>query len=829
MHGKKSFVIGLLLMCCSFACMQARAADDVEANAGWSGAGFLMQEKWGVLGVNVNNRTGAPVDVLVTNRFSKAAATVQYSQKVWVPAHATRRVWQPVRMPGLSENELTNDEGKKKKDIAIDLETLALEQSGGTERTMGRYQGVVRLENGTQPTGVLVDSEDDSSLDAVVAGRISVGIGPRLASIRAAEMPTFGSGLGVLDTFFLCRNNPGLDAAQMAALQNWILNGGRLWVMAEQVSPEFMSQLLGDDWSVQIVDHVHLMKTAIEGQGVDGGGPLGSKAPTDRKIMANEFEKPVDFARAVVSNMEVMHTLNGWPASARRQIGRGWLYVTFVGPEAMFEVTKAAPREVAPVAAIDWLASEFFKPVAPPPLQPEDFVNYLQQEIGHKIISRGVIVTVLGAFALLLLGTGLVLAKRGRLELIGPVGVVGALAATFALLGIGYLHRAQRPLMTVSTHLAEVWPAQNVAVVTGELGVYSPGAGMGPMRSLHGGVAWPDIRGQDGNILRMHWLDVDQWEWQNLTLPAGAVRASDVSHLIRMEKSPRLTTTLDETGATVRFDAGSLKSLDDMLLSAAAGQVAPRFDGTGSFRVSDDQILPAGQYIASGMQNQVQIRRQQMYKKMMQNRAMQASRAVRERRTFADRPMLLGWTENVKVGMDLVQDCVRTNSAMVTIPMEFDPVKPGTAVTIPAVLMTRGSTRVIGAQDMPVDRGDELQVTNTMDMRFAVKFFPPSVATPIRLSAATLTVDMNAPGRPVQIFAVSLDTGQQQLLATLDGPTQPVTLTLDKLADVELPRDGGVVLVVSVMSPLGGDVTEPASLKPWRVRDLRLAVKGTVN
>jgi hypothetical protein len=150
-------------------------------------------------------------------------------------------------------------------------------------------------------------------------------------------------------------------------------------------------------------------------------------------------------------------------------------------------------------------------------------------------------------------------------------------------------------------------------------------------------------------------------------------------------------------------------------------------------------------------------------------------------------------------------------------------------VSIPGVLITRSKARVMQTQPVPFDRRDDEQGM-TMDMRFAIKFEPPAEATPMTLSGAALTLDMRTPGRVVKVFALPQgETGEQQLVATLDNLSQPVTIPLEKLAGLEVARGGGVILVVAVLPPEGVDQGDPASLKTWRIRDVRVSLKGTVH
>ena len=300
-----------------------------------------------------------------------------------------------------------------------------------------------------------------------------------------------------------------------------------MWILLDRTDPELARQILRDDWTIQIIDRVELTHVAITGA-----------SPSARR----DFEQPVEMVRVAAPGMEVIHRVNGWPASMRRRVGEGWVTVTTLGPrgwQTPWGFANDSLREVGDLAIRR-------RPV--PPLPAAALERYLSAQIGYKIIGRPLAAVILGVMVLGLLTSGLWLTRVNRLEFAGVIGPVLAVIVAAILLVIGTSHRHDTPLTVASAQLVRVVPSQRAAVVNGMLSVYSPDPGMGPIEAKRGGVVWPDMTGQGQTLLRMAWSDYDKWQWQRLTLPAGAVRPTQIWDVIPLAGPVAVHIGFDETG-----------------------------------------------------------------------------------------------------------------------------------------------------------------------------------------------------------------------------------------------------------------------------------------
>ena len=110
---------------------------------------------------------------------------------------------------------------------------------------------------------------------------------------------------------------------RISALRHWLQQGGRLWIC--WISSNSMgAALLGEDAELTVVDRVPLTSVGIIRR-------LEGTSTTP----AQQFERPIDLVRVIPGPFDrVMHTVNGWPASFTRRVGRGQILFTTLGARA---------------------------------------------------------------------------------------------------------------------------------------------------------------------------------------------------------------------------------------------------------------------------------------------------------------------------------------------------------------------------------------------------------------------------------------------------------------------------------------------------------------
>src|SRR5262249_37604377 len=149
----------------------------------------------------------------------------------------------------------------------------------------------------------------------------AAGLPEHVSIVAEGLLPPTPEAFEGVDHVVLASNRLGADPTGKAVLRRWVEQGGRLWVMLDLVDPAVITAILGDDADFQVVDRVGLTSVSVRRQ------------KDDALLSATrEFEKPVELVRVIPgASDQVQHTVNGWPASFVRSLGRGRVVFTTLG------------------------------------------------------------------------------------------------------------------------------------------------------------------------------------------------------------------------------------------------------------------------------------------------------------------------------------------------------------------------------------------------------------------------------------------------------------------------------------------------------------------
>ncbi len=944
----RSIMILLSTMSCMVASGVVLAQQDSPTLAGAGGASGIGQYpplQWGVVGTTVRNPTDADQNLRVTLSFDDSR-NLEFAADIWVPANSRRRVWLPIRT-----NDFQIDPYKTN---TLKLTQRLFDISGEAPQPLHQLTGLLIASRDRFITGMLADGEeaDQSSVHAALAARQSMEYSRRMAYLRENDLPNLAAGWRGLNSLVLSKNQPGLDSSQLAALRQWLLSGGRLWVMAEQVESEFMQRLLGDAWTVQVIDHVPLSRVRFDRDDRDTKnamsldddgnlflndekvgrlqGPKASWQPVFNKLndqlqpllpkgtyrsrppivlqvsgaatgemaietvraiggvevmLDREHEKPVDMARVFVPDMEVMARVNGWPAAMRKRVGDGWLMVTTVGPRAWMEPvwtkqinvdgterkTKSGQTKLqrghAATRSLESLASWFFRDERIEPLPSEALEPFVSEQIGREIVGRGAVGLVLGAFVLIILVGGVWLAKRGRLEWIVGVGATGALLATVVLLMLGRAKRAAVPSTVAQAQFIQIAPGQQHAVVNGAVQIYNPGLGDEASQSGDGENAGKPLNADNAHIeatagglvlpgnldelgsrrVSMVWTDLDRWHWQNVTLPSGQSRTATFEHATPLDQKVSAIASFDERGLVVRLQSGELGALESAMIATPTGNLGLQTSDGKTFNASPADVLPKGQYLSSGVLDQTQQQRHDIFRQLLEpvqsnltNPSSAASKGEKtpgkkesngrskgQRRTgrstlsgtinYPRQPTFLAWSELMPLGFEWPATQQKSGSALVAIPIQYERPAVGSRVTIPSPMMDFEALRGRGSIS-PYDRTRREWIALTTGGTARLLFAPPAVLRPMRLEGGTFKLDITAPQRAVNIQGFS--NGSQVTLRTMQGANGAIEVDLP--ATIQPDAQGRIMIELTV-----GD-SQSDSQSTWRINGVSLELEATI-
>ena len=939
----------LALLCCPLNIARGQDKEDKPSLAGAGGAAGIGQYpplNWGVVASTIVNPTDSEQKLLVTFNFDDTS-TLQFASQVWVPPQSRRTVWLPIRT-----NSFEVDPFKPR---TLALTQQLFDMNGAQPVMLSQQPGLLIATRDHWITGMLSggseadDEAEDDSINAALAMRQSMDLSRRMAFLRESALPSMVAGWRGLSALVISAPKPALDAAQTAAVRQWLLGGGRLWIMVDRVDPAFMAALLGDAWTLRVIDRVPLDVVKVDPAPAAGinvvvdddlnvtldGKPAGALAWDDRARpksldkfrdalramveeadgrdgrnvafrftggvpgqvvvdvldaargvgaqeahVVREHERPVDLVRVVAPDMEVLHSVNGWPAALRKPVGQGWLMVTTMAPRGWMEPVLTPQVNVdgsevrnekkelvmmhnfAALRPLTELATWFQKDERMEPLRPQAFDSFLTEQIGYEIVSRRSVMVVFAVFLAALLVNGVVLARRGALEHLGWIAAVLAVAATVALFVIGRSNQGAVPLTVAQGQFIQIAPDQQHAVATGLITIYNPGTGAGSagddsadsgsggnnarLAATAGGLMLPaDLSQLGSRFVRMVWTDLDRWHWQNVTMPSGANRKASFEQVTPLDKPVHVTISFDETGVVGSFQTGTLGDLLDPIIVTPVGTLATRISAPGSaqatdvvaFKTTPDDALPVGQFSVGTVLDDAQRRRQTLLRQLVRAPSLdQPQSAIGKSRgekgpstlrmtesrglgqpIFPQEPTLLAWGQLMPTGFELPPAEKALGEALISIPLSIERPKPGSKVAIPSAFLPYQFLRTRSGRFVtPFDVQNRTWLGLTTGGSALTRFQVPRELLPMRIDEAKFTLDVACPGRTLE---VRVDRGgKQQTLVTRENFTGVLEVELP--ADAAQPdADGGVSVIVTA-----GDGAQTM----WQMRDVKLHVKGTV-
>jgi len=784
---------------------------------GYAGVGHYRQGAWGLVRSAITNPTAQPADVAVAVSFDRSPM-IQFIRPTRLPPQSRRVVFLPLRPTDVPAGARS-----------VEVTSLLTETTDSIETQLDREPGTLRIETSTPTSGMLsqAGAEDDFAIDASIAMRQSVGLGSRHAYLNSESMPLLAAGYDALDTLTISADTPALDSAQMAALRQWLIGGGKLWVMAEQVDPQFMRRLLGDDWTIDTIDKLPMTRFTIA---------------SEQHELDREFEKPVTMARVVHSDMEVLMEVRGWPAALRKSFGLGQILVTTVGPRAWYterpedELKRLRERRdhqrgrggggveggrvddrIVETDPIQSLGRWFCRPAAEVAIDRAELTDYSRTLIGMSVLPRTPVALLLLVVAGLIVAAGVVLHRRGRLEYAAATATVLCIVVGLVMVFVGVAKRRSIPLTMAGVQFVQVAPQQQHGVVLGALTVYSPAEDKGPLKATKGGVVWPDTQHQQGEMLRMVWTDFDRWTWDNLKLPSGANLATTFRHVAALSEPVSVEVTLDETGIVGQLETGPLGELDDILLAGPSGNLAPRRPAgqPDTLVATPDDSLAPGQFIRAAVLSDVQVRRRRLLQRLLE-----------ETPGYPDQLTLLAWSSLIELGFTLPQDFVHRDATLVAIPVSLRRPPAGANVTIPGELLSFELARGDGlpASATAFDPNTLEWIPMNSGQTIAIRFLLPPEFRDLDVTGATLDLRIRAPSFDVSVGTWNQKTRKVTEVQATSSPLDRMIVSLPQSPDLQIDDAGGIVVVLDVKSPPGRSRFDEANV--WQIRGVSLEVQG---
>jgi hypothetical protein len=762
---------------------QSGESASFESAGGAAGLGFLRPDQWGLIRSRIRNSGDQPTELLAAVQF-KDSDNIQFVTRTWVPPQSVREILQPVYLHTAPRS-----------DRAVDIASILID-TARSEQMRGREDGLIRLDMDEHAMAMVGSMEGDDAISAVIASRLSSNLGKRLAYVNAGQLPALPAAYSAIRTLVLADPKIALTPERVHAIRSWLSAGGRLWLVLDQLPDDLGPTLIGNDWPIAVIDRLPITDLTLLGP---------------RSSLQRQRDKPWDMVRVVAPGTRVLHTVDGWPASLTFGVGKGMVIVTTLDGAAWWTESKQPGGEAEATEPLAELGSVVYAAQPAAPIDAQRFGSFVREQIGYQILGRTPVLLVLAALPAAVILSGLWLARRQQLERVGVIAAAGAVVLCAVLIAMGAAQRRTVPLTVASAQWVQVAPGQNMAAVEAAISIYSPEADRGPLSGKAGGVLWPDMTGQAGRRLRMVWTDLDNWSWEGLELPSGAVRTAEATHVLTFDRRVNVTLTFGPRGIEGQLTPGPFEQLEDLVLATPVAAMAVRPDADGSFVVQPADQLPRGDYIAGVTLSQQQRARQDVYRSLLAGTSYPAE------------PTLLAWAMSLELGLELSIEAQQHHTALVAFPVELTPVMPGQRVSLPAAFVP--FTVVRGASNegtttlySPTTRE---WIDTAQGATLLLRFQLPRQVLPLRIEGATLTFDLTARDRVIEVLRVA----DQQItpVARFDGASGPQRVTLRADALGPLDGDGGLIVGLRIH-----DTQDFSTSSVWRMIDARLDVEGVV-
>ncbi len=786
----------------------------------------VQANTWGTRQVELINRTQQPVTVISGGYFS-GSALEHYSRKVLLPARSMRRL----KIPALAT---ANEEGW------IEWNAMLLRDDGDHESLLHASNNYVVdpqvLPMAKRSQAAIIGNlsaehqrDTDSLLQMMVSQRLASGETRRLLQIDAAEVPALHRGLDSVDQIMLGSGRVSDSPAILESIRSWVYQGGKLWIRLDQTGTGVVHDLFGDQAPVYQVDKTRLVDFRLD-----------NRRSEYRSVDRLQFDYPVDFVRIDVSNVEVVHEVDGWPASFVMSYGEGRIICTMLGKRAWIRrrtdddpatshernsryVSKSSMRE---------LIDRWDETTAQGSVDTASFPGYLSQQTGYEIPSGSAIVSTLAVFCIIFIAAGLWLqAKQAvhdstqvaeeqsnhlRPEHLAPIGAGLAIAFAAPIILLGQSSRSSVPAAISTIEFARIDSHSSNVESVGFTSIYSPDGDTVRLETQNGRKLQQPEDASSGTVRRLMWTDYGKTVMEDLHIPAGIQFYPSVQQG-SMNESGEAFITFGPDGVAGEFRSSCFLNPEDAVIAGPAEHtLAVSFLPDGTFSAGTDSTLEPGTYIADSLLSDLQALRQDVYRS-----ALQESRGPK----FPSEHRLLVWTSRADSDLTEVEGYQSSHTSFVSVPLRLIAPPHGTAVVVPSPLV---SMEVLASQGGGTTTAYNVRSRQWLDSTtrtsLRLQFSIPTVLAPFDTTDLNLEFRIAAPGRRVRFTAGQDD---HQTIADLNGPAGTYNYVIGDPKQLQMDNSGRYYINLNVdPTPATGDRESGPNDSVWKMEFIRMEVRG---
>lgn len=620
-----------------------------------------------------------------------------------------------------------------------------------------------------------------------------------------AFLPAVVEGYRAFDQLIIADSRAALDDAALTAIRLWLASGRRMWLMLDQIDAAAAERLLGESCQLTEIDRVGLTTVALQW-----------KEPNDKiEAAAADYEQPVTFVRVLPGNVEVVATVDGWPAAFWLNYGAGRILVTTLGARGWLDKQPDQPPRLNSPAAT--FTTQFFTPESPQRPLPEALESVVQEYVGYAIPQRRLVTGLLGGVSALLVVLALGLWRCGRIEQFGIYGPIVSLIVGGVLVGIGLRQRQSADPTCVQLQMAEVLPDGRSARLRGVAGIYLSDSQPAVLEGIHGGWLTPDTTGL-AVAPRLLWDDVSRWHWDNLQQPAG-LRAAEFESSSQFPQPLRASATCGPDGLRGRIDVPDGMRPEEAVVVTANGRIGATLSADGTFSADSTAVFSTQQFVAADVLSDEQRRRA---------RVLEALLTDPDWIGYPQEPMLAFWTPPLDGGLRFSPDLTIQGAALVFAPLSLVRPDSGREIVIPAPLITFREHR---GPDGSVPQGlYDYRTRNWQDRTghtagWLQYQLPPEFGA---LRMQNLRVVIRVSGPLGRLELAGWQNNKRAVLQTWNAPVGTLTADIQDVASLPVSPDGTFLIQLIAGEPSEPDTVEKGNIQReyWRIESLSLTIRA---
>ncbi|MFN9987429.1 MAG: hypothetical protein ACK52S_17920 [Pirellula sp.] len=643
-----------------------------------------------------------------------------------------------------------------------------------------------------------------STYELAIASRVDAELSKDCIAFESTPFPLNPIDWRGIDNLILGESSYLRDAGTRSVLRDYLNDGGRVWIMLDDIDTAPLSGLLTSQQQLVTLDTVELTNFVVD-------APKQSISLQDRTV---ELSSPVRFKRVMQHGGVVPYSIDGWPACVIFPVGRGELMVTTLESAAWIEPRKNQWSQ-DPFFQSDYELRRFAKGLVDKIHTKRSIsvvnlkdVSYPMEKIGNPVVSRGFVASVLLLFCGALISFGLWRGFLGELKWVGFLAPALAVLAALPLIAAAWLQKRDIPSMVSVFQLVQ-FSDPTGGMIRETAAVYNGDSKPMQLRSESAGYVVPDPA-IDGGIKTITTEDFQRWGMSNIAWPTGvwkynsAISIPDTSMLAVAE--------FTSDGLSIQIPTGLPAPLKDPVLCYMVG--AP----TLAKSLDSQRILVDGSYPAEGERwtldsivDSEQLRRNSIYKKLFES----SDRLQAPSRT------LFGWTEAFSRGGEWNPSLEKRGIALVSIPLALATPKAGSEVFVPYTMIDVRSADVGSSSPIYLEGIGRWVNQSSNKSEAFLEFILPSQVTPMDVASIEIDFDVQAPRRMVRLSSVGIEDAPPIEIASLNEPSIPYKATIEDPRILQAFQDGTLIVKIEI-----SDDREPDSSIPWRIKHLRLSARG---